>query len=344
MSEDLLPEQTEFSFGDLLGALRDEANPFPARYLYRLSGLEGNELDQLRKVWPLLSAQRRLGLLEDLELLAESNTVMHFDAVDQQALSDEEAEIRIVAIRSLWPSEQKDLIPVFIDLLNKDENTGVRAQAAAALGRFVYLGELGKIPTGTLKEVEEQLLDVLDADVDPIVQRRALESLGYSSRPEVADLIESVYQGGEPDWVASALFAMGRSADDRWAPIVIEHLQDTNPDLSREAARAAGELELSEALSELLDLLDDEDSEVRLAAAWSLSQIGGREAADALEGLLERSDDEDEIDLIENALENLAFTEELGELNLLDFATDDLEDLTHPEEDKNGNNEDLDAD
>ena len=344
MIEDPLPEQTEFSFEDLLGALRDEANPFPARYLYRLSGLEGNELDQLRKVWPLLSAQRRLGLLEDLELLAESNTVMHFDAVDQQALSDEEAEIRIVAIRSLWPSEQKDLIPVFIDLLNKDENTGVRAQAAAALGRFVYLGELGKIPTGTLKEVEEQLLDVLDADVDPIVQRRALESLGYSSRPEVADLIESVYQGGEPDWVASALFAMGRSADDRWAPIVIEHLQDSNPDFSREAARAAGELELSEALSGLLDLLDDEDSEVRLAAAWSLSQIGGREAADALEGLLERSDDEDEIDLIENALENLAFTEELGELNLLDFSSDDLEDLTRPEEDKNGNNEELDTD
>ena len=94
----------------------------------------------------------------------------------------------------------------------------------------------------------------------------------------------------------------------------------------------------------MLELLEDDDSEVRLAAAWSLSQIGGREAADALEGLLERSDDEDEIDLIENALENLAFTEELGELNLLDFATDDLEDLTHPEEDKNGNNEDLDAD
>jgi len=344
MIEDPLPEQTEFSFGDLLSALRDEANPFPARYLYRLSGLEGNELDQLRKAWPLLSARRRLGLLEDLELLAESNTVMHFDAVDQQALSDEEAEIRTVAIRSLWPSEQKGLIPVFIDLLNKDENTGVRAQAAAALGRFVYLGELGKIPPGTLKEVEEQLLDVLDADVDPLVQRRALESLGYASRPEVADLIEGAYQGGEPDWVASALFAMGRSADDRWAPIVIEHLQDTNPDLSREAARAAGELELSEALSGLLELLEDDDSEVRLAAAWSLSQIGGREAADALEGLLERSDDEDEIDLIENVLENLAFTEELGELNLLDFATDDLEDLTHPEEDKNGNNEDLDAD
>ena len=344
MSEDHLPQQTEFSFGDMLTALRDEANPFPARYLYRLSGLEGNELNQLRKVWPLLSAQRRLGLLEDLELLAEANTVMHFDAVNQQALSDEEAEIRIVAIRSLWPSEQKDLLPVFIDLLKKDENTGVRAQASAALGRFVYLGELGKIPPGALKEVEEQLLDVLDADVDPLVQRRALESLGYSSRLEVADLIESAYQGGEPDWVASALFAMGRSADDRWAPIVIEHLQDTNPDLSREAARAAGELELSEALFGLLDLLEDDDSEVRLAAAWSLSQIGGRESADALESLLERSDDEDEIDLIENALENLAFTEELGELNLLDFSTDDLEGLNHPEEDKNGNNEELDAD
>ena len=163
-----------------------------------------------------------------------------------------------------------------------------------------------------------------------MVERRALESLGYSGRSEVPNLIEDAYESDDDEWIASALFAMGRSADDRWAPLVIERLDDTAIELSREAARAAGELELGEALPALVHLLQDEDSELRLAAAWSLSQIGGNGVADALEELLERTEDEDEIDLIENAIENLAYTQEMSDLNLLDFSPEDLDGMAHP--------------
>jgi len=328
-------ETSELSFDEVITALRDESNPFPARYLYRLSGLEGEELGLLTRVWPDLSTNRRLGLLEDMEMLADSNMVMHFDAVNRVALGDEDARVRFTAVRSLWPSEQPALVPKLLDLLDNDDNTEVRAQAAAALGRFIYLGEVGKIPEATLKQTEERLLDIMGSDEDEIIQRRALESLGYSSRAEVPDLIEEAYESDDDDWITSALFAMGRSADDRWAPLVIERLNDSSVELSREAARAAGELELSEALPALVDLLQDEDSELRLAAAWSLSQIGGNGVAEALEELLERSDDEDEIDLIENAIENLALTQEMGELNLMDLSPEDLEDIAHP----NGNSE-----
>jgi len=89
-------------------------------------------------------------------------------------------------------------------------------------------------------------------------------------------------------------------------------------------------LELGEAVPALVDLLQDEDSELRLAAAWSLSQIGANGVAEALEELLERTEDEDEIDLIENAIENLAFTQEMSDLNLMDFSPEDLEDFAHP--------------
>ncbi|MCL5429440.1 MAG: HEAT repeat domain-containing protein [Chloroflexi bacterium] len=331
--EELDSNQSEISFDEVIAALQDESNPFPARYLYRLSGLESEELGLLTRIWPDLSTTRRLGLLEDMEMLADSNTVMHFDAVNRIALGDEDARVRLTAVRSLWPAEQPALVPKLFDLLDHDENPEVRAQAAASLGRFVYLGEVGKIPEGTLKQIEERLLEAMESDEDELVQRRALESLGYSSRAEVSDLIEEAYESDDDEWIASALFAMGRSADDRWAPLVIERLNDSNVELSREAARAAGELELGEALPALVDLLHDEDSELRLAAAWALSQIGGNGVAEALEELLERTDDEDEIDLVENAIENLALTQEIGDLNLLDFSPEDLEDLAQPNSD-----------
>jgi HEAT repeat protein len=323
-------ELQEIAFDDVVAALRDESKPFPAKYLYRLSGLEGEELGLMSRVWFDLSTERRLAILEDLETLADSNTVMHFDAVNRIALGDEDARVRLTAVRSLWPSEQHGLVPHLIKLLDNDDNVEVRAQAAAALGRFVYLGEVGKIPEATLKQVEERLLAVYSDDEHDLVRRRALESLGYSSKPEVADLIEEAYENDDDDWIGSALFAMGRSADDRWGPMVIARLHDSSQTLSREAARAAGELELNEALPALVELLQDQDSEVRLAAAWSLSQIGGNGVEEALEELLERTEDEDEIDLIENALENLAFTHEMGDLNMLDFSPEDLEDFAHP--------------
>jgi hypothetical protein len=330
MSETSPTDQSELSFDDLILALRDEANPFPARYLFRLSGLEGEELGLFKRVWPQLSFQRRRGILEDLELLAESNTVMHFDAVNRLALDDEEPEVRIVAIRALWPSKQPDLAPTFLDILKGDGHTGVRAQAAAALGRFVYLGEIGKLPPEKLKEIEEELLNVTDSDSDSAIRRNSLESLGYSGREEVPGLIEDAYASDDDDWLVSALFAMGRSADDRWTPKVLEKLNDTNPQVSTEAARAAGELELEEAVPELIELLDDTISEVRLASAWALSQIGGEGVADALQAAFDRAEDQDEIDLLEDALENLAFTEEMDQLNMLDYSPEDLKNMAHP--------------
>ncbi|MDA1330107.1 MAG: hypothetical protein DWG76_04305 [Chloroflexi bacterium] len=318
------------SFDEVLEALGDESIPFPARHLYQLSVLGPNQINEFSAVFAQLSPQRRLGILQDLEIIGEANTVTNFDAISRIALFDDDAEVRVVAIRSLWQSENNNLIPEFLSLLDEDPSLKVRAQAASALGRFVFLGELGRVSAENLELLLKRLLALMDEDVDALIRRRALESLGYSGRESVAARILDSYEFGDEDWQASALFAMGRSVDDRWAPQVIERLDDINPDLSKEAARAAGELELEVAVPALLDLLQSNDSSIRLAAAWSLSQIGGSEVGEALEELLEHTGDEDEIDILEDALENLAFKDELG-LNLLAFSEDDLDDLANPE-------------
>ncbi len=52
-----------------------------------------------------------------------------------------------------------------------------------------------------------------------------------------------------------------------------------------------------------------EDDEVRMAVIWALSKIGGEDVRETLEQLMEETDDEDEAELIEEAIDNLFFTE-----------------------------------
>jgi HEAT repeat protein len=106
---------------------------------------------------------------------------------------------------------------------------------------------------------------------------------------------------------------------------VLENLSNKIPAIRGEAARAAGELEISEANPYLFEMLEDPDEFVRSAAIWSLSQIGGEGVQDALTSMLDETEDEDEADLLESALDNLAFTEGMPAFSLFDFPENDLE-------------------
>src|SRR5258708_15932580 len=76
---------------------------------------------------------------------------------------------------------------------------------------------------------------------------------------------------------------MGGPANDRWLPDVLRELESDDPEMRFEAARAAGSLESPRAVVPLITILDDPDSEVRLAAIGALGEIGGDVARKALE-------------------------------------------------------------
>jgi HEAT repeat protein len=99
-------------------------------------------------------------------------------------------------------------------------------------------------------------------------------------------------------------------------------MKSSEPEMRFEAVRAAGELELTDAADELADLTEDDDHQVREAAIWSLGQVGGEVAREALTQLLEQADDEDMQDFIEEAIENLQFTDEVAQFSLLEFGPD----------------------
>jgi hypothetical protein len=307
------PEQIPFK--QLIGALLDADTPLPPRYLYRLSDLEDPELSQLRKAWPDIPKWRRKALLEDTES---------------------------PAVRSLWEYEETDLVDIFRNLMENDSDEQVRAAAAAGLGKYVYLGEIEELPAEKAQNLENHLLSIATGNEPVLLRRRALESLGYSSREEVPPLIEAAYKSGDREWLITALFAMGRSAHEGWEAIVMKELSSSFPAIRAEASRAAGELELKDAVPTLVEMLDDPDENVRTFSIWSLSQIGGEGVREALENLYEETEDEEEAEYIETALDNLAFTEDMQLYALFDFAGEENE--TDEDEDKDLEEELLDFD
>lgn len=316
-------------FAQTLHHLRHSAQPLPARDLARFSDLSAADLAALREVWPGLPAERRRALAEDLSEFFDRNYEVDFNPVFVMLLGDDDEGVRATASEALWEADDPKLARPLLDLLRDDPFPTVRAAAAQTLGRFVFLGEVDKLPAALTRQVESALLAVWHGGDDVEVRRRALESLAYSSRVDVAPLIEEAFDSDDPPLRASALFAMGRTADDEtWSRLVLDEIHSDIPEVRYEAIRAAGELELTEAVQVIIATLETEkDNQVREAAIWSLGQIGAPEARRALEALLETAADDEEQEFIQEALELAALHDDLGDFDL--FAYDPDEDEVH---------------
>ena len=311
-------------FSTVIAALLDENDPFPPKYLHQFSDIQPDHLKSLKSIWSRVSLSRKLSLLEDLENLAVKDTLLSFDNLAVSLLGDPDADVRSLGIRLLWECEDTSLIPVFLNKLSSDSSVTTSAAAATALGLFIYMGEVEKIPSSTFANLEQKLINAAREAKDSLIRRRALETLGFSSRPEVHDLITTALYDPDPDWIISAMIAIGRSNNQGWEKEVITHLLHENDDIRIEAIQAAGQLELENTRSLLLEQLDeDEDPEIWHALLWSLSQIGGEGLREHLEEFIKEIDDPDEEDFLDEVLENLNLTNQMASFILFDLEGND---------------------
>lgn len=304
---------------ELLTTIGDINQGIPVARFAELSDLDKEELARLAQTWKDLPVERRRELARLLGEEAYAHVELNFDEIYQLSLDDADSDVRQAAIDNLWECEDPSLVAPFLHALTADPATNVRASAAAALGRFVLLGEVERIGPASLHEVEEALLAATGPDQAAEIRQAAIESLGYSSRQEVPQIILLAHGSSEESSVVSSLVAIARSANDEWRPQVLAHLNDPSPDIRLAAVRASGELELIDAAPDLIELVEDASNEVRQAAIWSLGQLGGEIAKKALTELLETSEDDEEVQLVQDAIDNLAFVDGTRDLLILDF-------------------------
>jgi len=325
---------TKLSFQNVLDHLSESKKDIPQSHLKFYSDLDPTSLKLFLDMWPRVQPTRKLVLLDQLLSHLDSDTIVSYEEIGRSLLNDPDGEVRAHAIRLLVESDDPKLASKLVDILLHDEELSPRMEAVQLLGEFVLLGELDKVNESLQRKMEDALITVVRSEADSTLRKRALEALSFSSRTEIAALIESAFERVDPAWIASALRAMGRSHDERWNGNVISMLLDEDPIIKFAAVEAAGQLTIEESVPILLQIVDDEEEpeEVATACIWALSQIGGDDARTYLVALLDQTEDEELAEFLEDAIENLNFTEELNKFDLLTL--DEEDDDVEPDEDK----------
>jgi HEAT repeat protein len=261
--------------------------------------------------------------------ISEENFVVDFSPAFRLLLADRSHAVRLAALDGLWDSSNTNVVDPVIELMESDAEQVVRAAAAATLGHFVLMGEWGQIDQQVADRIVAALLQQFHkSETASAVRGAVLESLGNAAHPEVPELIGEAYRHGSEPMQLSAVFAMGRSADKRWMPILLEEMRSPVFEMRLEAARAAGNIGHSDAVPQLAELLYDEELEVQLAAVTALGQIGSEEA---YELLLDLSEDPDAYRLHDAATEAMEEMEWLsGEIDLAIFDWDGDDDEETP--------------
>jgi HEAT repeat protein len=256
--------------------------------LGELSNLNSAQLKLLERVWETTETKRRRQIIYRLVELAEDNFELNFDSIFKGRLMDQDAEVRSKAIEGLWESEEASLIDPLINLLEQDSSEKVQAAAATALGKFAMLAELEKLRPSHKSKLCQALLAVINNKSRPLeVKRRALEAAAPLSLPQMKKVIMEAYRSRNPKLKTSALFAMGKSCDQSWLPILLKELASPDVEVRYEAAGACGELGDKDATPYLVELVYDPDVDVQLAAIQALGKIGDPEAKGCLERCLD---------------------------------------------------------
>jgi HEAT repeat protein len=279
------------------------AGPVTAVDVARLSDLGREDARSLARMWEPLPEATRLAVVRQMTDLSEERIDLNFGRALRLALDDDSAAVRQLVVAGLWEDEGSDLLGRLMEMASEDVSQDVQAEALRGLSRFADKAVAGELGDTVAREIRDLLIDQAAGRGPLVVRRRALESAGVlAGDDDIGEVIRLAYESGEHDLQASALYAMGRSLDERWLPIVREELASPDAELRYEAARAAGELRDDEAVPELGGLAQDHDAEVRQAAIVALGRIGGRAAISVLQAFVDDAGEVD-VELLQDAME-----------------------------------------
>ena len=298
------------SLESCIGSLQDENIDLGYQTLIELSDLTSSELGVFARAWFKLSPPRKVEIVERMVELGEENPELDFCSIFKVCLKDSDDKVRTTAVHGLWEFEDRSLIQALVDLMLDDSSGEVRAAAAMGLGKFASLAQDGKVLTKDGDLVRESLMKTLGRDSEwQEVTRRALEAAAPFNTPEIYKHIHRAYDSDDTDLKCSSIYAMGRTGESQWLPLIFQELKNPSPPIRYEAANACGQLDDEEAAPHLLPLLHDDDLQVQLAAINALGEIGGQIAKRALVNCI-RGEDSVLEDAARTALENLTAMEE----------------------------------
>ena len=275
-----------------LEALADDEQPLRATDLMSLSDMTPEDLRLVGGVWPDIDPSRKEALLSRLIDVSEDNLDADFNDLFRLCLSDESPVVRAKAIDGLWECDDRTLVTPLAALLAKDPSDEARAAAATALGKFAALFQNGKMLKKDGEKIREVLMCAIrDSRESLEVKRRAIEAVAPFDTHDVQQTIQEAYDSDVAGMRYSAVYAMGKSCDSRWLPIILSELRNPDAAMRYEASNACGAMGEEPAVPHLIPLLEDDDHQTQVSAISAVGAIGGSLARKALLRCLKSSDD-----------------------------------------------------
>ena len=298
------------SLAPFIQKLADPSSQVPSGDFIELSDLSPAELGEFARTWFTLPADRQLWIVSTLVELAEDSAELDFYAIFKMCLKDGDEAVVEKAMEGLWEQEDRSVIPFLTDILLSDRSTSVRAAAAVALGKFPSLVQEGKLLPKDGDSILDSLMAVLeDPAQPPEVRRRSLESVAPFNTSDIQNYVSWAYNSGDLNLKSSSIFAMGRTGEPSWLPLLIKEIQNPEPAIRYETAHACGELGEEDAVPHLITLLQDDDYHVQLAGINALGKIGGSLAKKVLFNCVQEGDASLE-EAARSELQNIEFMED----------------------------------
>ena len=187
-----------------------------------------------------------------------------------EALSDDNAAVRLAAAQGLGGMEDPRAIEALSRALRSDESVEVRRMAAWALGE---IEDARAVPA---------LSEALRSDKDDEVRRMSAWALGQIESATAVDALGAALKDSSPEVRKTAVWALGEIESPNGVQHLTPFLNDESAEIRSQAAWALGEIESPRAVSALSEAIDDRDPKVREMVVWALGEI---EDAGAIEGL-----------------------------------------------------------
>ena len=279
------------SLEDFLQTITDPSAQVPDGDFIELSDLSPAELGLFARTWYGVDVERQYWIVSTLVELAENSPELDFFAIFKMCLRDGHESVLEKAMEGLWEHEDRSIIPLLIQILLSSKSASVRAASAVALGKFPLLVQEGKLLAKDGDSIHNSLMEVLaDPGQHPDVRRRSLEAIAPFNTSDIKQYVSWAYHSEDLDLKSSSIYAMGRTGETSWLPLLIKELQSQEPSIRYETAHACGELGEEDLVPHLISLLEDDDYRVQMAGVSALGKIGGPLAKKVLVHCIQEGD------------------------------------------------------
>lgn len=280
------------------------AQPLDRGHLRALAEPDRETFVALIRLWQTIEPARRREVLAALQQLEEDDPGLDFHRVALTALRDPDPATRMLAVRGVRQQDRAEYMRLLAAQLRDDPVPMVRVELAKVLGNYVIGLEFDMLADDDAETLIAALRDTIEDVEEPDdVRGAALEALGAWSDESTAETISDLYETGGPLLRIAAIRAMGRNASEGWLDLLIYHFDDEDADMRLAAAEAAGQLLMDEAVDPLVLLAtEDQDDDVQVAAIRALGEIGNEEVERILARWLEERRDPHIQDAIREAL------------------------------------------